>query len=44
MITGFDLLSDALFILRLTVSYVWVSSGLQLEFFFRSCASGAGLR
>jgi hypothetical protein len=44
MITGFGLLSDALFILRLTVSYVWVCSGLLLEFFFRSCGSGAGLR
>jgi hypothetical protein len=41
MITGFDLLSDALFILRLTVSYVWVSSELLLEFSFRSCESGA---
>jgi hypothetical protein len=34
MIMGVDLFSDALFMLRLTVSYVWVSSGVSMEFFF----------
>jgi len=44
MIMGFDLLSDALFMLRLTVSFCLGFFGGATEFFFRSCGSRAGLR